>query len=401
VTLDITKIAGQIGDMVIKMKSGNQELREHLKCALDRLCDDSVNFEKLKRKIEASKGKSTWLLAGLHDGLCGHYAVQNVPQEYAVVATDGSHIDFDRNKSAHCFVINIGAVALDYGQKPNATLESYPTLYCDDNELVIKDESTPGSERAIDSDLLGIKRGVEECRKLAELSSGKNADIPTLALMDGTLILWGLEAYPDFVIKYLLKNGYLSYFDKMYDLSNTRRFSLASYISLTRSTEVVNSLRIAICPQNIGDCDRCQLVDGKRACDAVDGVQDYMLFSQILKDGERSDLFYSNSKILSRYPNHNKIHFFYLRVEDEIARVEVPEWVVMRKELLEMTHALVLDQCRRGQGYPVALSEAHEQAVVTGADREEFWELVEESLEEQKMPAYTSIKSRSKRMRWI
>ena len=71
------------------------------------------------------------------------------------------------------------------------------------------------------------------------------------------------------------------------------------------------------------------------------------------------------------------------------------------KDLLELTHALVLDQCRRGQGYPVALSEAHEQAVVTGADREEFWGLVEESLVEEKMSTNTSIKSRSKRTRWI
>jgi hypothetical protein len=69
--------------------------------------------------------------------------------------------------------------------------------------------------------------------------------------------------------------------------------------------------------------------------------------------------------------------------------------------LLDLTHSLVLDQCRRGQGYPVALSEAHEKAVVTGADREEFWELVEESLVESKIPTYTSTKSQSKRTRWI
>ena len=88
-------------------------------------------------------------------------------------------------------------------------------------------------------------------------------------------------------------------------------------------------------------------------------------------------------------------------MEDEIARVEVPEWVAMKKDLLDLTHALVLDQCRRGQGYPVALSEAHEKAVVTGADREEFWGLVEEALVEEKLPDYTSTKSRSKRTRWI
>jgi hypothetical protein len=97
----------------------------------------------------------------------------------------------------------------------------------------------------------------------------------------------------------------------------------------------------------------------------------------------------------------HQVYFFYLKVDDEIARVEVPEWVALKPGLLDLTHALVLDQCRRGQGYPVALSEAHEQAVVTGSDREEFWSLVERSLEEEKMPAYNSTKSRSKKTRWV
>jgi len=47
----------------------------------------------------------------------------------------------------------------------------------------------------------------------------------------------------------------------------------------------------------------------------------------------------------------------------------LPEWAALDEELLNLTHSLVLDQCRKGQGYPVALSESHEQAVVTGVDR--------------------------------
>ena len=82
-------------------------------------------------------------------------------------------------------------------------------------------------------------------------------------------------------------------------------------------------------------------------------------------------------------------------------RSETPQWVAMDENLLNLTHALVLDQCRRGQGYPVALSEAHEQAVVTAADRENFWQLVDSSLVEEHMPTLTSAKSQSKRTRWV
>jgi hypothetical protein len=49
----------------------------------------------------------------------------------------------------------------------------------------------------------------------------------------------------------------------------------------------------------------------------------------------------------------------------------------------------------------VALSEAHEQAVVTAADKEEFWQFVDSSLVEEHMPGFGSMKSLSKRTRWI
>ena len=87
--------------------------------------------------------------------------------------------------------------------------------------------------------------------------------------------------------------------------------------------------------------------------------------------------------------------------DEEIARVEVPQWVASNNELLILTHSLILDQCRRGHGYPVVLSEAHEQAVVTGADRENFWELVESLMVNERLPNPGSAKSFSKRTRWV
>ena len=77
----------------------------------------------------------------------------------------------------------------------------------------------------------------------------------------------------------------------------------------------------------------------------------------------------------------HRVHFFYVNVEEEIARVEVPGWVAADRALLDLTHTLVMDNARRGGGYPVVLQEAHEQAVVTGADREAFQNMVERALE--------------------
>jgi NurA-like 5'-3' nuclease len=133
----------------------------------------------------------------------------------------------------------------------------------------------------------------------------------------------------------------------------------------------------------------------------VAGVQDRELFINLLGQGERSALFISQSSIVQKRYGEHKVYFFYLRVDDEIARVEIPRWVATDESLLNLAHNLALDQCRRGHGYPVALTEAHEQAVVTGADREQFWQLVESLLVEEKMPTPTSAKSQSKRTRWV
>ena len=81
--------------------------------------------------------------------------------------------------------------------------------------------------------------------------------------------------------------------------------------------------------------------------------------------------------------------------------MEVPSWVAEDEASLELMHSLIIDQCRRGPGYPVALMEAHEQAVVTGPDRRYFVELVEQALFDQRLPIYSSEKNISKRQKWI
>jgi hypothetical protein len=101
------------------------------------------------------------------------------------------------------------------------------------------------------------------------------------------------------------------------------------------------------------------------------------------------------------YYGEQQVHFYYLHSGEEIARVEVPQWVARDEKLLALGHSLIVEQCRRGQGYPVAISEAHEQAVITGQDRQLFKQMVEEALQRQGLPTYTSEKERSKQRPWV
>ena len=400
-SLDLDKVFPQAGDMVIRLKSDAAQRQERLNLALDTLHHQEDNLSHLARKIDSSK--TTWLIAGLVDGFDRRIKTPPAQVEFTVMATDGSHIDVDRHRSPRCYLINIGSVILQYGSSPDATLNSFPHLYSREEELVITANGGKIREQVVEGTLLGIKRNVDECRQLAELAVELPEGRTALALVDGTLVLWGLEAYPEFVAEALLDKGFLGHLSRIKEMnSDGREIALASYISFPRSTEVVNALRLALCPHAVLDtdlhCRDCQ----ERKCEIVSGIRDRDLFSELLGQGERSCLFTSRSKIVEKkYPEEHRVYFFYLRVDDEIARVEIPKWVATDDNLLNLTHYLISDQCQRGQGYPVALSEAHEQAVVTGADRENFWRLVDSLLTDEHLPSLSSAKSRSKRTRWV
>jgi hypothetical protein len=384
--------------MISGLKDTRAEREKRLKFALEIMGNPAIDLDDLKRKI--AEGRTTWLVADLVEGLNKRYPAPPTPTEFNVLGCDGSHIDVDRHRSTRSYLINIGAAVIRYGSRPEALLTSSPLLYSDDKDLVI----TPpggGREQAVEGTVLGIRRSVEECRHLAELASDLPAASDSLALLDGTLILWGLEAYPEFVADVLLTGGLLKCLDAIRKLNKDRRLALASYISFPRSTDVVNVLRVAVCPNDAPDCDRDCPPNKERDCEVVAGVRDRDLFMDLLDVGERSALFISPSKVVREHYGEHRVHFFYLKVGDEVARIEIPQWVAENENLLNLTHCLILDQCQRGHGYPVALSEAHEQAVVTGADRENFWELVESTLVDEHLPSPGSAKSYSKRTRWI
>jgi hypothetical protein len=297
-------------------------------------------------------------------------------------------------------LINLGTVKINYGSKPSAELETFPKLYSNPEDLIISSRDDNLQREIIQGNLLDAKRSVEECRQLAEMTKSLAAGSTSIAMMDGSLILFGLENYPRFVTDELLLKGFLKHLNTIKESCTERQLILASYISYPQSSHVINALKVAICPYDKADCERyCSGTKGK--CEAISDLQDKTVFYRTLSYGERSARFINPSVIVDKYYGIHRVYFFYLRLEDEIARVEVPEWVAMRTDLLDLAHVLVLDQCRRGQGYPVALSEAHEKAVVSAMDREQFWGLVEETLIEEKLPVNTSTKSRTKRTRWL
>ena len=397
-SLDLHQTAAQLQQVTGQLHRRGAAHQRALATALGHLAE--ADAEQLEERRRA--GRYTWLVAGLEGGLAEVHEPGPLPGEYAVVAVDGSHIDVDRHSPAPCYLINTGHVYLRYGELAEARLWSTPILYTTDEELMLQDPSGL-RELPVEGPLLGVKRAVQEMEALADLVAEAPRDLPVLALLDGSLILWGLSglAYPEFVRQELLTGGLVPALERLRALTEGRILAVASYVSLPRSADVVNVLRLRACPYPTVNCDHhCHgLRNGERPCDEVAAVTDRELFASHLAPWQRSPLYRNLSSIMDYYGDH-RVFFWYINGGQEIARVEMPAWSTA-PDTVSFAQSAIIAQVEKGLGYPVALSEAHEQAVVTTQDREHFRWLIEEGLEAERLPVFTSEKARSKRTRFL
>ena len=346
-----------------------------------------------------------FLAAQVTGALVGAYSPTAPPPDWCVASVDGSHIDVDRHLPVSCYLVNLGGCLLTYGSQPDAQFFSRPYLAADPGELYLTNPDNPTQEEAVTGALLGLVRTVQELERLVQMVEECPPELPTLALIDGSLVLWGLsgQAYRPFVREAIIGNRLLTALGRLRDLSQRRVVTLAAYVSLPRSTEVVNAVRCCFCTQDPMRCrDACS---NRRSihepCDMANDILDRDMFQSLLPPGFRSPLYLTNSSVSREYYGEHQVYFYYIHGETEIGRVEVPKWVAEDENLLALGHSLILDQCKRGQGYPVAISEAHEQAVIRTGDRQIFKDMVSRTLEQRGLTAYTSEKERSKRTPWV
>ena len=427
--LDLSALSRQIRAMSGSLATEASDKQDRQALALGRYLEESDAHAEWARAADLSRETTAWLLARPVEPLNAAYDLPPRPADYALVATDGSQIDVERHGMAACYVINVGRVFLRYGARPAAKLSARPTLYYRDEDLYLSD----GVRRIpIEGNYLSAKRDVEEGIALADLAdeflppadellSADNADsrgyrqetfdtirvnlrasadrVPAIALQDGTLVRWTLAGAERMVQEQFLR-PYLAYLDRM----RARGTPVASYISRPRAPEVAGTIRLMLCPDvrlsegRGAKCSECSDAAAGRApsCYVCQGLTDADILADMLAEGQRGPLFVSMSRINVESYGPHLIHFFYMRVGREVARVEIPRWVAEDRAMVDLVHTLIYDQCAKGQGYPVALARAHEQAIVRAADRRAFLSIVEGSLLRAELPASDSKKRESK-----
>lgn len=336
-----------------------------------------------------------WLVAQPLGPLDRHTPPSACPPDFSVIAADGSNIPPDRHSPVRYYVINTGTAVLTYGRSPSAHLQAHAVLYHHDEALYFDPVTRL---QPVEGNRLSARMAIAELQALR--AAARSVPAPAVALVDGSLILWSLQSEPGEIRARLLRE-YLTTLDWF----ARHRIPVAGYISDPGSFELANALRLYLCPESPSECRRCweTTAGDLRLCYELHHFRDPALLFGVLAEDERTCLFASSSQILQDYGAHT-VRFFYLRAGDEIVRVEIPAWVAEEPDLLELLHAVICDQCQRSgwqPPYPPALHEAHEQAVISTADRELVDCLIEEELARRGVTFLKSAKARHKRSRGV
>ncbi len=386
--LDLAKVSQQVAHMAAEDQLVWEDQSKRLDIAIGRVKTESAQFSEFAHKLMVSK--TSWLLAGLSEAPNQTYPLPTAPTAVTVVATDGSQIAPSHHEVASAFLVNVSSVVLPYGTGERAELSSAPTLFFKDEDLYL---NYGGQRVQVTGEILGMRRGIMELEQLIEkATAAKRQDHPVCGLSDGSLIVWQLQGKPDDY-----QQPTLSQFLAGLESARQCGIPIAGYISRPRSRDVVNALRVGLCPETIPNCDRCPYTHlPQLPCADIEGLSDQRLFARLLEPGERTQVFSSSSQILEAYGVH-RIGFFYLHVGTEVVRIEIPQWVEADPDLLDLVHAVAYTQAEKGSGYPISLAEAHQQAVVRGTERDMFYEMVTTVLVRRGMRAAISPKNMRKR----
>ena len=352
--LTTRQLLSALDDVALASRTHAQRLNDTLERGLNRSADAAA-------RRTAAVGRRPYLSArtGL-DGLLGSRPPPDVPADWTALSVDGSHIAVDRHLPLRCHLINLGGCVITYGKDFGCQLFSEPALAVADADLYLRKPDDPSDEVLIAGPLLGALRTVLEVERLWPTPWNNSPMINphwpcwTAPWPSGTLQRGN---YPRYVADALIAERLQPALARLRAASTNRRpVAVAAYTSRPRTTEVAGAVRLMLCEQGDADCNR--LCTARRSdlasCDDAAGFDDRELFELLLEPSHRSPL-YRSSHLAARFAlglatGQEWSHFYYLNGGSEIARVEVPDWLVDDPELLALSHAMLVKQCQLGLG---------------------------------------------------
>ncbi|HHN94494.1 MAG TPA: DNA double-strand break repair nuclease NurA [Anaerolineae bacterium] len=358
VTLELSKLTAQVQEMGQEAAARQQRQRDLVTLArqwLSMYTDSAGDLRTVAAQARAAVPTDERFDAA--------FPLPETPSRFTVIAADGSSIHPSRHEVALYYLINIGSLVYRHGSGEPPQPASEPTLGYTESDLYEDGLLVAGN-------LLDVRRDLAEITRLADLCVAEPPENgPTVALVDGTLLLWVLEERAD-VRRRAKISAYLGQLERI----QASGAAVAAFISRPRHAEVVRLLHLA----SVGG----EVERATREPNPLEHLPDRALFGR-LPPGARSALFISPAQINQEHyrPAGHAVYFFYLNLAGAgrppvIARVEVPQWVARNTARLNFVHGAIVAQARITGDYPYALARADELAFIGGPERQALQEMI-------------------------
>lgn len=336
---------------------------ENLEQALSLLHRFSQDYEALDDRIQSVLMVNPDLRCALptHESLDAAINAGFTAEPLILLAADGSQIIPDQHLAVQFGVINVGLMRMQPGTTPTQSIES---------DLLAAQDIFTEQGFMLGEELIALRRDHKERSHLLQAALKEQQTV--LTLTDGPLELFRegreTEEYQKLLGDYL---------DILAEMAQHNVLT-AGYVDKPRSDLLIRTLALTLLSEDqISEADRIR---------NLPGITDADLFGLVLAPQQRSALFKLNSRSAKRFSGPLAIHFFYLNIgradKPQIARVELPVWVIKNPANIDLIHQHLLDQCQimGGKAYPYILHRAHEVAMVSYQERQYLLGLLQQTL---------------------
>lgn len=295
----------------------------------------------------------------------------DLPEQFTVLAADGSQINPSRHARVEFCVINVGVVKMVRGSGKAPQIHTQSQLLDYDSVFL------PGGGM-ISEGMVALKRDLREREALVELAG--ELQPPAISMTDGPLELYRepqeTQEFSNTLDRYLEVLGQLRGQDLM----------TLGYVDKPGSDLIGRLLELVQLSDE-------ELEAYNQQHRRYAGVNDINLLSDLLQHpGDRSAVFAIYSQTALKFRGDLGLHFFYLNVgqssKPHLARVEVPAWVARDRDLMGILQAVLMEQAgiMGTRPYPYILHRAHEVAIVTMPEHQHVEEMIVAEFQRRGIP---------------
>lgn len=389
--LDVSSLRKQLADYA----EAYQQAQCHRADRLEQLCVPlRDNFAHADALLETCRNARQLRWAGaLFDAgepINQQFPFGQEPDRYALIATDGSQILPDRHKPFVFAYVQAGCAGLVYGELDHPLNAQLCRLklsrLIEESELF--DESTgelkPPTEVVNQRDLMEVELMARACRMARE------ADLQPVLVADGSLVPFALLTSRNLThdAEQLLKP-----FKAALDVMRACGAWVCGYIDRPNSNSIARACALAgLSPDAATKHNLSSLTPA--------GIFDRHLLERELAPARRTALFDPGWEVNApHYLGEHAMRACYVnfgeRWQPVIARIEAPQWCAGAAEIGALC-AVLWRHSRLGNGYPLILKAAHDEAVVSEEDQRALEQAIEQAMLERGVLARASFKQEAK-----